>query len=61
MFYEIARNSTGLLDGRKPVTSEAQARAIATALAQEHGEAFQIWDNRRMIDVIAPGDTQRLN
>lgn len=54
MFFEIARNSTGLLDGRLPIPCEAEARAVAAALAEEHGEAFQLWDNKRMIDVISP-------
>jgi hypothetical protein len=54
--YEIARNSSGLLDGRKPFENEGEARATAQALADEHGEAFQLWDSARMIDVICPGN-----
>lgn len=55
--YEIARNSTGLLDGRKPVRTEVEARIIAARLAQQQGEAFQIWDNARLLDVICPKDS----
>lgn len=54
MAFEIARNSTGLLDGRKPIQCESSARATAAALANEHGEAFQLWDDTRLIDVISP-------
>lgn len=50
--YEIARNRTGLLEDRKPVGTEAEARAMAVTLAQEQGEAFQVWDETRLIDVI---------
>lgn len=54
MFFEIARNSTGLLDSRLPIPCEAEARAAAAALAEEHGEAFQLWDHKRMIDCDFP-------
>lgn len=54
--YEIARNRTGLLDGRKPVSTESEARVIARNLAQEQGEAFQVWDETRLIDVIGCDD-----
>lgn len=54
MFFEIARNSSGLLEGRKPISTEVEARTVAAALAQERGEAFQLWNDTRMIDVIGP-------
>ena len=54
MMYEIACNNTGLLEGRKPVESETEARAIAFSLAKERGEAFQLWDQAQMIAVIRP-------
>ena len=54
MVYEIAINSTGLLEGRTPIATESEARAVAAALAREHGEAFQLWDEKKMIDVICP-------
>lgn len=52
--FEIARNCTGLLDGRQPYQTEAGARAQAQALANNSGEAFQLWNSSRIIDVIAP-------
>jgi hypothetical protein len=54
MLYEIARNSTGLLDGRRPVATEVEARSVAADLSKEHGEAFQVWDSNHLIDVIGP-------
>ena len=54
MAYEIARNINGLLDGRKPISTESEARVVAQAMANEHCEAFQLWDSTRMIDVISP-------
>ena len=54
MFYEIARNNTGLLEGRKPVSTEAGARSIAASLANQHNDAFHAWDSDRLIDVIGP-------
>lgn len=54
--FEIARNSSGLLDGRKPVSTEAEARDLARALANRDGEAFQVWDDTKMLDVISPDD-----
>ena len=52
--FEIARNSTGLLDGRQPIHTEEGARNEAQQLANQHGEAFQLWDRTRLIDVIEP-------
>lgn len=54
--FEIARNSTGLLDGRKPIQSESEARRTAQTLADQEGTAFQLWDSVRMIDVICPAN-----
>lgn len=50
--FEIARNSTGLVEGRQPVPTENEARAIAAALVAQTGEAYQLWDATRMVDVI---------
>lgn len=55
--FEIARNNTGLLEGRKPVATEKEARLIAANLAHETGEAYQVWNSERMIDVIVPSNT----
>lgn len=52
--YEVARCSTGLLDGRQPVATEEEARAVAGKLAKETGEAFQVWDDKRLLDVVEP-------
>lgn len=50
--FEVAQNSSGLLEGRKPVSTEAEASAIALKLAQDRGEAFQVWGPKGLIDVI---------
>lgn len=52
--FEIARSSTGLLDGRSPISNVQIAREYASALAQKHGEAFQLWNEKSMMDVISP-------
>lgn len=58
--YEIACNASGLLEGRKPISNEADARMEAQRLANERGEAFQLWDSSRMLDVIDPEDIDAL-
>jgi hypothetical protein len=50
--YEVAQCRTGELEGRKPLKTEAEARALAAKLAKDRGEAFQVWDEKRMLDVI---------
>lgn len=50
--FEIACNASGLLEGRKPLNTEAEARTIAYSLSQERGEAFQVWGPMGLIDVI---------
>ncbi|ART57226.1 hypothetical protein CBP36_20175 (plasmid) [Acidovorax carolinensis] len=50
--YEVANNNSGMLEGRKPVSTEVEARAIAAALAKEHGHAYQVWGPAGMIDVV---------
>lgn len=57
--FEIARNSTGLTEGRNPLQSEGEARAVALALATKHGEAFQLRDATGLIDVIDPARPNR--
>ncbi|MGF6996753.1 hypothetical protein [Paraburkholderia sp. GAS32] len=56
-FFEVARNSTGLVDGREPLPTEVEARIIAATLAVQHGEAFQVWGNKSLLDVIGPEPT----
>lgn len=51
--YEVAKNSSGLLEGRKPVETEAEARTMAIELAAATGEAYQVWGPSGLIDVIA--------
>lgn len=55
--FEIACNQNGLLEGRHPTDTEAGARALAQTLADHRGEAFQLWDDTGMIDVIVPGQS----
>ena len=54
MFFEIACNNTGLVEGRKPMASEAEARTLGAKLAEQRKESFQLWDSKSLICVISP-------
>lgn len=52
--FEVAQNSSGMLEGRKPMATEARARELAQSLASQRNESFQVWGPTKLLDVIDP-------